>query len=37
MIPGARLVRITPKAESREAHVAEFRAALAAFLQEIPA
>ncbi len=37
MIPGARLERITPKAESRAAYVADFRAVLTQFLQEIPA
>ena len=35
LIPGARLARITPKAESRDRYAAEFRAALAAFLQEV--
>jgi len=35
-IPGARLARVTPKADSRALHVAEVRAALAAFLQELP-
>ena len=37
LIPGARLVCITPKAVSRDAYVADFRNALAQFLQEIPA
>ena len=36
-IPCARLVRVTPKAESRERYVAEVRSALALFLQEMPA
>lgn len=35
-IPGARLVRITPKAQSRTRYEADFRAALAAFLSELP-
>ncbi|EYD77225.1 hydrolase, alpha/beta fold protein family [Rubellimicrobium mesophilum DSM 19309] len=35
MIPGARLVRITPKAESRERYVADVRTALAEFLTEV--
>ena len=35
LIPGARLEIITPKAESKARYVAEFRAALAAFFQEI--
>jgi len=34
--PAARLVRVTPKADSRARHVTEVRAALAAFLQELP-
>ena len=37
LIPGARLVSITPKAVSRDAYVADFRNALAQCLQEIPA
>jgi pimeloyl-ACP methyl ester carboxylesterase len=36
-IPGARLVLITPKADSRESYIREFRAALSQFLQEFPA
>ena len=35
LIPGARLSIITSKAEARASYVAEFRAALAAFFQEI--
>lgn len=35
LVPGARLVRVTPKAENRERHTAEVRAALQAFLPEI--
>ena len=35
MIPGARFERITPKADSRERYVADFRAALARFLIEL--
>ena len=35
-VPGARLVTITPKADSREGYVREFRAALSQFLQEFP-
>lgn len=34
-IPGARRVEITPKAESRDRHREEFRAALARFLEEL--
>lgn len=34
MIPGARLAKITPKAESRERYGADFRAALRRFLTE---
>jgi pimeloyl-ACP methyl ester carboxylesterase len=37
LIPGARLATITPKSDSREFYVQEFRAALAQFLQEIRA
>ena len=36
LIPGARLVRLTPKGRDRAAHTAEFKAALAAFLKELP-
>ena len=35
MIPGARLVEITPKADDAGAYRADFRAALAAFLKEL--
>jgi pimeloyl-ACP methyl ester carboxylesterase len=35
MIPGARFETITPKAESRERYVADFRAVLARFLREL--
>ena len=35
MIPAARFEKITPKAESRDRYVANFRAALARFLMEI--
>jgi len=35
LIPGARLEMLTPKAESKARYVAEFRASLAAFFQEI--
>jgi pimeloyl-ACP methyl ester carboxylesterase len=34
MIPGARLERLTPKAESRERYAADFRSALQRFLME---
>lgn len=33
LVPGAELVRITPKAENRERYVADMRAALASFLK----
>lgn len=36
LIPGARLVRVAPKAESRDRHRDEVREALARFLQELP-
>jgi pimeloyl-ACP methyl ester carboxylesterase len=35
LIPGARLVTITPKAESKPRYLAEFRKALACFFEEI--
>ncbi len=35
MIPGARLVEITPKADDADAYRADFRAALSAFLKEL--
>ncbi|WP_413814627.1 MULTISPECIES: alpha/beta fold hydrolase [Ensifer] len=35
MIPGARLVQITPKVESRERYVADFRLALGTFLESL--
>lgn len=35
MIPGARLVEITPKVESREKYVSDFRLALASFLESL--
>ncbi|MBW9064412.1 alpha/beta hydrolase [Rhizobium herbae] len=35
MIPGARLVEITPKAESRQRYVADFRLALGSFLESL--
>jgi pimeloyl-ACP methyl ester carboxylesterase len=34
LIPKARLVAITPKADDKQRHVADFQAALAEFLQE---
>lgn len=36
LVPGARLVAITPKATDRARHVAEVRAALRAFLEGLP-
>lgn len=36
LIPNAKLVEITPKATDRDRYRAEFRAALAAFLQDLP-
>lgn len=36
LIPGARLVEITPKAQDREAYRHDFREALHSFLKEIP-
>ena len=36
LIPGARLVRITPKADDPSAYRTDFRAALAAFLKGLP-
>ncbi len=35
LVPGARLARITPKAEDRSRYIAEFRAALASFLEDL--
>lgn len=37
LVPGARLARVAPKAESRDRHRDEVRDALARFLQELPA
>lgn len=37
LIPAARLAPITPKAESRAIYASDFRAALARFLEELPA
>lgn len=36
LIPGARLVRLTPKGRDRAAHTTGFKAALAEFLKELP-
>lgn len=36
LIPGAHLIRLTPKGRDKAAHVAEFRASLLAFLGAIP-
>ena len=36
LIPQARLIRITPKGRDKAAYVSEFKAALAAFLKDVP-